>query len=301
VGRDDALGVSVTVARIDPAASGDRRVRSGTTARTPRRRGARREETNMDLGLHGRAAAVAGASSGLGLAIARSLAAEGADVAICGRDPERLEAAATELDAVGDGRVSATPVDVRDTDVVTAWIDAAAEAFGGLGIVVPNAGGPSGGGATAFDVDAYRDAVELNLLSQIAITSAALPHLRAAGWGRVIFVTSVSVKQPIPTLALSNTARAGVAGYAKSLVADLGDAGITVNLLAPGYHATDRLEEVLGDDDAAREAIVGDIPLGRIGDPADFGAIAAFLASAQAGYITGAVIGVDGGWSRSLL
>lgn len=255
----------------------------------------------MDLRLGGRAAAVAGASSGLGLAIARNLAAEGADVAICARDPERLDAVAAELDAVGDGRVSATPVDVRDTDAVTAWIDATADAFGKLEIVVPNAGGPPGGGATAFDVDDYRDAVELNLLSQIAITSAALPHLRAAGWGRVIFVTSVSVKQPIPTLALSNTARAGVAGYAKSLVADLGDTGITVNLLAPGYHATNRLQEVLGDDAGARDAILAGIPLGRLGDPADFGAVAAFLASDQAGYITGAVIGVDGGLSRALL
>jgi len=255
----------------------------------------------MDLGLRGRAAAVAGASSGLGLAIARSLAAEGADVAICARDRTRLDAAVAELDTVGDGRVSATPVDVRDAAGVTAWIDATADAFGRLEIVVPNAGGPPAGGATAFDVGAYRDAVELNLLSQIAITSAALPHLRAAGWGRVIFVTSISVRQPIPTLALSNTARAGVAGYARSLVADLGDAGITVNLLAPGYHATDRLDDVLGDDDAAREAIVGDIPLGRMGDPADFGEIAAFLASDQAGYVTGAVIAVDGGLSRSLL
>lgn len=255
----------------------------------------------MDLGLRGRTAAVAGASSGLGLAIARTLAAEGADVAICARDPERLDAAAAELNTVGDGRVDATPVDVCDADAVTAWIDATADAFDGLQIVVPNAGGPPGGGATAFDIDAYRDAVELNMLSQIAITQAALPHLRAGGWGRVIFVTSVSVKQPIPMLALSNTARAGVAGYAKSLVADLGDAGITVNLLAPGYHATDRLEEVLGDDAAARDAVLADIPLGRLGDPADFGAIAAFLASDQASYITGAVIAVDGGLSRALL
>lgn len=255
----------------------------------------------MDLGLRGRAAAVAGASSGLGLAIARSLAAEDADVAICAREPERLEAAAAELDAIGDGRVHATPVDVGDTDAVSAWIDGAAAAFGRLEIVVPNAGGPPGGGATAFDVDAYRDAVELNLLSQIAITQAALPHLRAAGWGRVIFITSISVKQPIPTLALSNTTRAGVAGYARSLVADLGDAGITVNLLAPGYHATDRLDEVLGDDDAARRAVIADIPLGRLGDPADFGAVAAFLASDRASYVTGTVVAIDGGLSRSLL
>ncbi|HEX6255624.1 MAG TPA: SDR family oxidoreductase [Euzebyales bacterium] len=255
----------------------------------------------MDLGLRGRVAAIAGASSGLGLAIARSLAAEGADVAIGARDRDRLEAARAELEAVGDGRVTATSVDVRDAAAVTRWIDGAADELGALHIVVPNAGGPPGGRATAFDLAAYRDAVELNLLSQIAITQAALPHLRAGGWGRVLYVASVSVKQPIPTLALSNTARAGVAGYARSLVSDLGDAGITVNVLAPGYHATDRLAELLGDDPDAPTAITGDIPLGTMGDPDDLGAVAAFLVSEHACYITGAVIAVDGGMSRSLL
>jgi 3-oxoacyl-[acyl-carrier protein] reductase len=188
---------------------------------------------------------------------------------------------------------------VLDTDAVTAWIDGTAAELGGLHVVVPNAGGPPAGPATAFDLDAYRDAVELNLLSQIAITQAALPHLRAAGWGRVLYVASISVKQPIPTLALSNTARAGIAGYATSLVADLTDAGITVNVLAPGYHATDRLTEILDDD--ARDAITDGIPLRRLGDPDDFGAVAAFLASEQAGYITGAVVPIDGGYARGLL
>lgn len=256
---------------------------------------------NMDLGLHGRVAAVAGASSGLGLAIATSLAAEGAHVAISARSEGKLRRAAETVDAAGEGRVTATALDVRDAAAVTAWIDGAADELGALHIVVPNAGGPPGGTATAFDVQAYRDATELNLLSQISITQAALPHLRAAGWGRIIFVTSVSVRQPIPTLALSNTARAGVAGYAKSLVADLGAAGITVNLLAPGYHATGRVGELVGDDQAKHDAITADIPLGRMGDPGDFGAIATFLAGEQANYITGAVIPIDGGSSRSLL
>jgi len=255
----------------------------------------------MDLGLHGRIAAVAGASSGLGLAIATALAAEGADVTISSRDEDKLRRAAATVDAAGPGRVTTAALDVRDEAAVAAWIDGAAGELGGLHIVVPNAGGPPGGTATAFDVDAYREAVELNLLSQISITQAALPHLRAAGWGRVIFVTSVSVRQPIPTLALSNTARAAVAGYAKSLIADLGDAGITVNLLAPGYHATGRVAELLGDDQARHDAITADIPLARMGDPADFGAVATFLASEQANYITGAVLPVDGGSSRSLL
>jgi 3-oxoacyl-[acyl-carrier protein] reductase len=255
----------------------------------------------MDLGLQGRVAAVAGASSGLGLAIASALAAEGADVAIAARNAGKLEKAAAQLEAAGEGRVSTTALDVRDAGAVRAWIDGIADEMGGLHIVVPNGGGPPGGTATSFDLDDYRDAVELNLLSQVGIAQAAVPHLRAAGWGRIIFVASVSVKQPIPTLALSNTARAGVAGYAKSLVADLGDAGVTVNVLAPGYHATDRLGEILGDDREAWDGITADIPLGRMGDPADFGAVAAFLASEQANYISGAVISVDGGASRSLL
>lgn len=255
----------------------------------------------MDLGLQGRVAAVAGASSGLGLAIATALAAEGADVAIAARDARRLDAATALLDAAGSGRVIARPVDVRDADAVAAWIDDVVDRLGALHIVVANAGGPPGGTATSFDLNAYRDALELSLLSQIGITQAALPHLRAAGWGRIIYVGSISVRQPIPTLALSNTARPGVAGYATSLVAELGAASITVNMLAPGYHATDRLDEIIGDDQSARDAIVADIPLGRMGHPADLGAVAAFLASEHANYITGAVIPVDGGASRSLL
>jgi 3-oxoacyl-[acyl-carrier protein] reductase len=255
----------------------------------------------MDLGLQGRVAAVAGGSSGLGLAIASVLAAEGADVAIAARNAEKLEAAAATLEAVAGGKVTTTALDVRDSDAVRAWIDGTAGELGGLHIVVPNGGGPPGGTATNFTLDDYRAAVELNLLSQISIAQAAVPHLRAAGWGRIIFVASVSVKQPIPTLALSNTARAGVAGYAKSLVAELGDAGVTVNVLAPGFHATDRLGEILGDDQDVWDAITADIPAGRMGDPADFGAVAAFLASEQANYISGAVISVDGGASRSLL
>lgn len=256
----------------------------------------------MDLGLRGRVAAVAAASSGLGLAIATALAREGADVAISARTPDKLERARAAVDQAGPGRVIATPLDVQDTGLVQEWVDEVATELGALHVVVANAGGPPAGTATQFDVAAYREALELNLLSQIALVSAALPHLREAGWGRILFVTSMSVKQPIPTLALSNTARAGVAGYAKSLVADLGASGITVNLLAPGYHLTQRVEDLLGEDrQAALDRITADVPLGFIGDPDDFGAVAAFLASEQAAFITGAVIPVDGGQVRGLL
>lgn len=255
----------------------------------------------MELGLRGRVALVTGASSGLGLGVAKALAAEGAHVALAARDAARLEDARALVDGLGDGRVTATSLDIRDQDGVRGWVDATAAQLGGVHIVVANAGGPPGGSATQFDLQAYRDAVELSMLSSIGLVQAALDHLRAARWGRVLFVASESVRQPIPMLALSNTARVGVVGYAKSLVHDLGDAGITVNVLAPGWHRTARVEGVLGDDAARRAAITAEIPLGRMGDADDFGKVAAFLAGDHAGYITGAVLPIDGGHVRSLL
>lgn len=248
----------------------------------------------MDLGLHGKVAMVAGASSGLGLAVARELAAEGASVSLGARDPDRLAAALAELPGAGHTTFS---VDVRDADSVQAWVDATVAELGSLHIVVANAGGPPAGTATAFDLDDYRAALELSLLSQIAIVQAALPHLRHSGWGRVLFITSQTVKQPIPQLALSNTARAGVAGYAKSLVADLGPGDITVNVLAPGSHDTPRLRQLAGGGEPSADGI----PLGRIGRPEEFAAAAAFLASQRASYITGLVMQIDGGSVRSLL
>lgn len=258
----------------------------------------------MDLGLSGRVALVAGGSSGLGLAIARELAAEGAHVSLGARDPERLRAAAEDVEARGPGRVLAAAVDVRDAGGVAAWVARTVEELGTLHVVVANGGGPRQGMAGAFGVEDYRDALELVLLSHIGLVQAALPHLRAAGWGRVLFVTSKSVLQPIPTLALSNTARAGVLGYAKSLVADLADAGetgITVNVLAPGSTRTPRLESLAGPDpDAGLRAMAADIPLRRVGEPEELAAAAVFLASARASFITGVVLPVDGGETRGL-
>jgi 3-oxoacyl-[acyl-carrier protein] reductase len=252
----------------------------------------------MDLGLDGRVALVAAASSGLGLAVARELAAEGAHVAIGARDPDRLETARQQVDEAGPGQVRATPVDVRDANAVREWVASTVEELGGLGIVVANAGGPPPGMATAFDLAGYREALELNLLSSIGLAQATLPYLLDAGWGRILFVTSVSVRQPIPSLALSNTARLGVVGYAKSLVIDLAERGvtdITVNVLAPGTTRTPRMEET-----GALAELSGGIPLGRAAEPEEFAAAVAFLASARASFITGVTLPIDGGAIRGV-
>lgn len=243
----------------------------------------------METGLHNRVVAIAGGTGGLGLATAMALRAEGAIVAVCGRSQARVSAVADDVD---DARV----VDVTDHEAARRWVDGVAEDFGALHVIVANAGGPPQGDALAFDLQDYRDAVELSLLSQINLVQAALPHLQAAGWGRVLFVTSKSVRQPIPGLALSNTARLGILGYAKSLVAALGAGEITVNVLAPGSTRTRRLEQLAGEDVEAGLAAMGErIPLGRVGRPEEFAAAAVFLASDAASFITGVTLPVDGG------
>jgi len=250
----------------------------------------------MDLGISGRRAAVAAASAGLGLASARALAEAGVDVAICGRHEDRLRAAEAALDGL-PGRVTGLVADVSDPEGAAGFVAAAAEALGGVDILVPNAGGPPPGGFDDMDLDAYRAALELNLLSTIAMCRAAVPAMCEAGWGRVVAITSVSVRQPIEGLILSNTARAGVTGFLKTLALDVAPHGVTVNSVQPGLHATDRLLALHGGDDAV--AARG-IPVGRVGRPEDFGAVVAFLCSEHARFITGAAVPVDGGAYRGL-
>jgi 3-oxoacyl-[acyl-carrier protein] reductase len=255
----------------------------------------------MDLGLAGRVAMVAAGSSGLGFGAASALAGEGAHVAICGRDEERLSAAAKLLDEVGPGRVIATPVDVRDETAVARWVDGVAGELGGVHIVVTNGSGPKPGPVTQFSVDDYRDALETALLPHIGLALAALPHLTAAGWGRLLMIASETVRHPLPRYGLSSVVRIGLVGFAKSLVHELGPAGVTVNVLAPGYHRTPAVEAQLGPDpDATLGEMTAGIPLRRMGEPADFGAVAAFLASAQASFVTGEVLLVDGGAHRGM-
>ncbi|MGN9840986.1 SDR family NAD(P)-dependent oxidoreductase [Nonomuraea sp. H19] len=255
----------------------------------------------MDLGLKDRIALVAASSSGLGLAVAKALAAEGATLSICGRDPDKLAQAHVEVNAMGQGDVLSIPVDLRDERSAACWVDRTANTFGGIDILVTNTGGVPFGPVDAFDVADYRAAVDANLLPHISLTLAALPILRHGGWGRILMIASESVRQPHPESGLSSVARLGLLGYMKGLVHALGASGVTVNVLAPGFHRTPILDVQFGADVETELARVAErIPLGRVGNVADFGALAAFLASEQASYITGTVLLADGGNTRGI-
>ncbi|MET0729448.1 MAG: SDR family oxidoreductase [Acidimicrobiales bacterium] len=245
----------------------------------------------MDLRIDGKRAAVAAATAGLGLASARALAQDGARVAICGRDRHRLDGAVEELRATG-ADVVGLEVDVSTPEGATGFVEQAEAALGGLDVLVPNAGGPPAGGFSDVDIEGYRAALDLNLLSTVAMCQAAVPAMCERGWGRVVAITSISVRQPISGLILSNTARAGVTAFLKTLAHEVASDGVTVNTVQPGSHATDRIRSLYGGDaDAAADRI----PTGQMGRPEDFGAVVAFLCSDQARFITGASVPVDGG------
>jgi 3-oxoacyl-[acyl-carrier protein] reductase len=242
----------------------------------------------MDFGISGRRAAVAAASAGLGLASARALLEEGVRVAICGRDRERVEAARVELGKDVVGLVA----DVSTPDGATRFVERARESLGGLDILVPNAGGPPPGNFESTALEAYPPALSLNLLSVVAMCRAAVPEMRSAGWGRVVAITSISVRAPMGALILSNTARAGATAFLKTLATEVAANGVTVNSVQPGLHATDRLKQLSGGN---YDAMASGVPARTVGDPADFGRVVAFLCSEHARYITGAAIPVDGG------
>ena len=233
--------------------------------------------------MSGKVALVTAASKGLGRGAALAMSREGARVAICARSPGPLEATAAEL----PGEVLAIPADVTEPDAPQRLVDATVERFGALHIVVGNAGGPPKARALEVDDATLLEAIDANLLTSIRLVRAALPHLRAAGWGRICLIASSSVKQPIPDLTTSNTARAGLWGWAKTAAQDLIGEGITLNLACPGLHATDRVTE-LG-------------YAGRLGDPEDFGRVVAFLCSQQAGFLSGVALQVDGAGTLGLL
>jgi 3-oxoacyl-[acyl-carrier protein] reductase len=247
----------------------------------------------MDLGIGGRRAAVAAASKGLGFAVAQALAGEGVRVAICGRRADTIEAAAARI---GPGVVPIV-ADVSSVEGAAGFVREAGAALGGIDILVPNAGGPPPGNFAGVTVDQYLDAFELNCRSTIAMCYEAVPAMRAQKWGRVVAITSIAVRQPIATLILSNTARAGVTGFLKTLAREVAADGVTVNSLLPGLHETERIAALHG----GGGDLTAGIPAGRIGDPADFGSIAAFLCSDHARYITGTALAVDGGADAALL
>jgi len=251
----------------------------------------------MDLGLNGKRAIVSAGTAGLGLGAAMALAAEGARVAVCGRDPKRLADALAALDRVGGNGAIGVEADVSTVAGAEAFVAAARERLGGVDILVTNGGGPPAGNAASTPLASYPGALELNLTSQVAMCLACIEEMKAQRWGRIVAITSVSVRQPIANLILSNTARSGYTGFLKTLAREVASFGITVNSLQPGLHATDRLV-ALYDDPAA---VAAGIPAARLGDPEDFGAFVAWMCSAQASFVTGAQIPVDGGAYAGLL
>ncbi len=263
----------------------------------------------MDLGLEGRVAAVGGASTGLGKAVAWSLAREGARVAICAREQERLERTGLALNRASGRDIFAFPCDLATANGPGEFIEATVKQFGTVDILVCNAGGPPATSSANTPPEAWSQALELSLLSTIRLAQAAIPYMRRDRWGRIICLTSVSVKSPLPSMILSNTARPGVVGFAKTIAAEFAQDGITVNVVCPGYMATDRVTELFEERAAQTgqsveeimSSQVAAIPAGRMGDPKELGDLVAFLASDRASYITGTTLQIDGGYVRSLL
>jgi 3-oxoacyl-[acyl-carrier protein] reductase len=242
----------------------------------------------MDLHLSGRRAAVAAATAGLGLASAKALVAEGVSVAICGRTQVRVDAAVAVL---GDRAVGFT-CDVSTPAGGRAFVEQAADALGGVDILIANGGGPPPGNFASTDLALYQPALDQNLLSIVAMCQAAVPAMREQRWGRIVAITSLSVRQPMANLILSNTARAGVTAFLKTLATEIAGDGVTVNTVQPGSHLTDRIRSMTGSDPslAARG-----IPAGIVGDADDFGSIVAFICGESAKFMTGVQVHVDGG------
>src|SRR3984957_1397491 len=273
--RSCGNGSTPTPPRSSPFSKGSRPLPVGPNHGSSRR--------GMDLGLSERTAAVAASSKGLGLAVATALAAEGVRVAICGRDADRIKAAA---EGIGDLAIPLV-ADVSTTAGATSFVEEAIDALGRVDILVTNAGGPPPGTFGSTPLQSYGDAIGLNLLSVIAMCPAAAPGMTERQRGRIIGITSMGVRQPIPSVIASNVARAGATAFLKTLAGEVAKNGVTVNTVQPGSHATDRLRGMYGND---LSALAETIPVARTGEPADFGSVVASLASERAGFITGGAI-----------
>ncbi|RZU35466.1 SDR family oxidoreductase [Edaphobacter modestus] len=262
----------------------------------------------MDLGLRGRSVIVAASSEGIARAAAERFAAEGARVAMCSRDGEKLRKAAEEIRARYAVEVLAEPVDVTDAAAVHRFVGQVAERMGGVDVCVTNAGGPPAKMFLETTGEEWQRAIELNLMSIVHFARAVVPHMQRRRWGRIVTITSVSVRQPVYDLVYSNAARAGVLGLVKSLSNEFGRDGITVNNVGPGYTATQRLMEIVAkrasaadvSDSEYMERLVGEAALGRVGEPEEVADAIVWLASERASYITGQTLLVDGGLYKGL-
>lgn len=259
----------------------------------------------MDLGLKDKVAMVAGASRGLGFAVAKALADEGARVSMASREEAAIRAAAQRI----GGETMATPVDVKSVDAIREWAAATEKKFGGIDLLFTNSGGPPAGATMSFDDKAWQDAADLLLFSTLRMIRAAVPSMRKRGGGAILVSTSSSVKEPVPNLGLSTVLRASVSALAKTLALELAADRIRVNQIIPGRIDTDRVRQLdeinarkqgISPDDAKKRAIAG-IPMGRYGEIEEFGRVAAFILSDSAAYMTGATVQVDGGMIRSVV
>ncbi|HEX7089390.1 MAG TPA: SDR family oxidoreductase [Longimicrobiales bacterium] len=263
----------------------------------------------MQLGLEGKVALVAASSKGLGRAVAEELAAEGARLVLCARGEAALAEARDAIEGATGAAVIAVPADIGEPEGVERVVAAALDAHSRVDILVTNAGGPPAGPFESHAPEAWRDAVRINLESVVNLTRAVLPGMKERRWGRIINITSIAVKQPVDGLILSNSVRAAVTGFARTLANEVAPFGITVNNVLPGYTRTRRVEELAERTAAARgitpdealQAWVREIPMRRLGEPRELAALVAFLASERAGFITGVSVPVDGGWARGLL
>ena len=262
----------------------------------------------MDLGLKGKVAMVAGASRGLGFAVADALAREGAIVSMSSTTQASIDEAARRLSS-GGATVFGTTVDVRNGEQITAWTESTIERFGGVDLLFTNGGGPPSGAAVSFDDAAWQNAVDLLLFSALRMVRAAVPSMKARGGGSILMSTSASVKEPIPNLGLSTVLRASVSALSKTLALELAGDRIRVNQIIPGRIDTDRvksLDEIAGKKqgitaEQAKAKSMATIPMGRYGDAAEYGRVAAFVLSDAAAYMTGSTVQVDGGLIRSVL
>jgi 3-oxoacyl-[acyl-carrier protein] reductase len=262
----------------------------------------------METGLKNRVAIVAASSQGIGRAAAEGLASEGCRVAMCARNPQTLEAAAGQIQKQYSAEVFAQPLDVTDPEAVHRFVDAVVSKFGAADICVTNAGGPPAKGFLAATLEEWDKAIDQNFLSTVYFARAVIPHMQRKHWGRILTITSVTTKQPVADLVLSNAVRAGVVGLVKSLANEFGKDGILVNNVAPGYTATDRLKNLAKARSASQgktekevfEAWAADAPLKRVAEPREIADAIVWLASERASFITGQTILVDGGTYKGM-